>query len=750
MLEFGKQNRNFLFFIFKKRMLSLSEELEAISNRDTQSHLFSQQQTQKLPVQTPAIQEASHPSQDYVHSPQSHIPMQIHVANQTNRQTGIQRYEPTIFVSIPSYRDVELQPTILDILQKAKNPQLLTLAINQQLADEDKALLDIRTTLLSNTATWEVLSILPARVKFLSTLPFSVELNDYRHRRSGMTVKVMTMSADSARGPMLARALIEQCLYTDERWKLDIDSHMCFVNHFDQLLNQQYDKAADFQQAEALEQQNGGPPVSQFDSSLIADIDDLPKIVLTCYPYDYVPNRNMALRKPDPAIEKRPPPYLGFKTMHQATISKYDLEQSKVAREDMNTGDAASMLPPSTPLPVSSMASSGVIAKVPTANVLGYRPRSDKHALADSGFKYNAFGTQNNDIGPSVAGLSGQKLATPAFATKRPMTASAKNAILQVPQQDRLMYTRQPPVGAPLLPSLLWAACFSFGPASMMKLCPYDPYCSYVFIGEEYSMALRLYSHGFRLYAPNVHIVYHLTTREYRPTYWEQFHEKTMYDLHAHSQGLQGLQGLQGQPGVHQNTLVKPRLPTNNNIVYTPAPQNTSRRPGNANQQNPLAGSGIRNITIPQLKPPKLTQQERIERKYMEQQGYTRLYDLIINGSQNLYVPKVKHDNKNNNANAIGGNASGNPNDNVLTLDLDENDAQDPKYSLGPYATLADFQKFTGIYVDLQKYEKRAALGLTAYYKGTAEEMFKQPLLLPQSQLAPNTNTSSLVKSQRR
>ena len=51
-----------------------------------------------------------------------------------------------------------------------------------------------------------------------------------------------------------------------------------------------------------------------------------------------------------------------------------------------------------------------------------------------------------------------------------------------------------------------------------MVECPYDGTLHDLFFGEEMSMALRLYTHGYDLYAPTESVVYHLWSRAHRPT----------------------------------------------------------------------------------------------------------------------------------------------------------------------------------------------------------------------------------------
>lgn len=72
------------------------------------------------------------------------------------------------------------------------------------------------------------------------------------------------------------------------------------------------------------------------------------------------------------------------------------------------------------------------------------------------------------------------------------------------------------------IPCLLYAAGFNFGPASSIRTVPYDPNLEYLFFGEELSMAVRLYTHGYDLYAPPETVCFHLWSRSYRPTISQQ------------------------------------------------------------------------------------------------------------------------------------------------------------------------------------------------------------------------------------
>jgi hypothetical protein len=90
---------------------------------------------------------------------------------------------------------------------------------------------------------------------------------------------------------------------------------------------------------------------------------------------------------------------------------------------------------------------------------------------------------------------------------------------------------------------LFWAGCFSFGLGSMIREVPYDPYCDYVFFGEEISMAARLWTSGYDFYHPTIMYVYHMWERQ-RPTFWQNINNDSKKFLEK--RGTERLQKLLG------------------------------------------------------------------------------------------------------------------------------------------------------------------------------------------------------------
>jgi len=251
--------------------------------------------------------------------------------------------EETIFVSVPSYRDCECINTVWDLFAKARHPKRVFVGICQQNHPTDDADIDCAT---------------------------SPDLADHAEN-----IRILTMDANDAKGPMLARHLIEQHLYKGEMFFLQIDSHCLFVKDWD---------------------------VEMINQLLLCDSD---RPILTTYPADF---DRQTRRLPT----NSPPTYLRFRDFH---------------------------------------------------------PR------------------------------------------------------LGFTEQERRDFAHVPPVPQP---SLFWAAGFSFTLGQAIQEVPYDPNCPYVFIGEEMSMAIRFFTHGWDLFAPTKPLLFHLMKRTYRPTFWEQVYRK--------------------------------------------------------------------------------------------------------------------------------------------------------------------------------------------------------------------------------
>jgi len=106
-----------------------------------------------------------------------------------------------IFVSICSYRDPECGPTVEDLFYKATFPDRLRVGINWQYSEQE----DVK---LFNACS-------------------------YYGKKYAKQIREIRMPHDAAKGPVFARALIQQYLYDGEDFYLQIDSHMRFEKGWD-------------------------------------------------------------------------------------------------------------------------------------------------------------------------------------------------------------------------------------------------------------------------------------------------------------------------------------------------------------------------------------------------------------------------------------------------------------------------------------------------------------------------------------
>jgi len=294
--------------------------------------------------------------------------MNYHQKKKTMNSRESERSEPNeindliekqanIFVSIASYRDPETPKTVQHLFKTAANPGRITVLINEQNQPSSK------TTKQLQENDYEDVSV----------------MNFPNSSRYAQQIRILQINSYEARGPVIARAQIEEELYTpgEADFWLQIDSHMAFVKHWDNVLIRQ----------------------------------------------------NKMLPEPDKSILTTLPP-------------------------DYNPGDRKSL--PSLSLP----------------NFIGFHDY---------------------------------------------------NNIRHFPTQQRYQFQNFPDVPRR---SLFYAGCFAFSPASIIERVPYDKYAPYLFLGEEISMAARFFTNGYDLFSPSSSPVFHLTSRKYRPLFWEQLHVK--------------------------------------------------------------------------------------------------------------------------------------------------------------------------------------------------------------------------------
>ena len=84
-----------------------------------------------------------------------------------------------------------------------------------------------------------------------------------------------------------------------------------------------------------------------------------------------------------------------------------------------------------------------------------------------------------------------------------------------------------------------FGAGISFSKCHANLLVPYDPYLAFMFGGEEYNRAVRLYTHGYDLYAPTKNYAYHYYDDEKKPSQANGPRKRGFFSNTAASSALQ-------------------------------------------------------------------------------------------------------------------------------------------------------------------------------------------------------------------
>lgn len=71
------------------------------------------------------------------------------------------------------------------------------------------------------------------------------------------------------------------------------------------------------------------------------------------------------------------------------------------------------------------------------------------------------------------------------------------------------------------LPSLFWAAGFSFAPAALLLEVPYCPHLPHMFFGEESYMLARMVTRGWQVWAPSQPVLFHQWERSARANHYQ-------------------------------------------------------------------------------------------------------------------------------------------------------------------------------------------------------------------------------------
>lgn len=130
----------------------------------------------------------------------------------------------------------------------------------------------------------------------------------------------------------------------------------------------------------------------------------------------------------------------------------------------------------------------------------------------------------NNSDAPSAAASAG---AASAAATSIAASSSDPPTVLCAshfhPSDGMLRIVGRLLQRCPAAPveTALYAAGFAFSRGRAVAEVPYDPHLQNLFFGEESNMAARLYTHGYRFFAPTHNLIWHCWSRDYRPSFRE-------------------------------------------------------------------------------------------------------------------------------------------------------------------------------------------------------------------------------------
>ncbi|XGV96495.1 MAG: GlcNAc-transferase family protein [Leptolyngbya sp. BL-A-14] len=114
----------------------------------------------------------------------------------------------------------------------------------------------------------------------------------------------------------------------------------------------------------------------------------------------------------------------------------------------------------------------------------------------------------------------------PGEPTRLAASHFTEQGILSLASGTSLSYEARPQ------PGMFMAAGFWFAPSQIIEEIPYDP--SIYFQGEEISLAVRAWTHGWDIYHPNQVVCYHEYTRPGKPRHWDDHPHWWQLDQAAH------------------------------------------------------------------------------------------------------------------------------------------------------------------------------------------------------------------------
>jgi hypothetical protein len=106
------------------------------------------------------------------------------------------------------------------------------------------------------------------------------------------------------------------------------------------------------------------------------------------------------------------------------------------------------------------------------------------------------------------------------------------------------------------------AAGFFFVSGTFLHDVPFDPFVPWVFMGEEISLSLRLWTSGYDIFSPTKNVLAHYYIRKHKPKFWESVNRLFRNQVHNPIVALviKRIKNLLGYPESSRELLYPPSL----------------------------------------------------------------------------------------------------------------------------------------------------------------------------------------------
>lgn len=138
-----------------------------------------------------------------------------------------------------------------------------------------------------------------------------------------------------------------------------------------------------------------------------------------------------------------------------------------------------------------------------TDSHMDFEPRWDSKMLAmwaDTGNEYAVLSTYVSDLAQYEDNMDGKKGVNGAFEVPN-LCMITLGGMWGMPRVHATKCLRLMP--KPKLTNAVWGAGLSFSKCHAERKVPYDPHTPHIFDGEEFSRAIRFWTHGYDIYTPH-------------------------------------------------------------------------------------------------------------------------------------------------------------------------------------------------------------------------------------------------------